>query len=115
MNILFLCTANIQRSKTAEEIFRRLDVINQYRSAGLSAKYTQRMGSTLCTEAMLEWADAIYVFEDMHIERIREHTGEQYLSKITNLEIEDQYQFFQRELVLLLLEKYPLRKHMLSD
>ena len=115
MNILFLCTANIQRSKTAEEIFRSVDVSNQYRSAGLSAKYTQRMGSTLCTDAMLKWADAIYVFEEMHIERIQEHTGEQYLSKITNLHIADEYQFFQRELVLLLLEKFPLQKYMYSE
>ena len=114
MNILFLCTANIQRSKTAEEIFSCVDNSNIYCSAGLSVKYTQRMGSTLCTETMLKWADAIYVFESMHIERIQEHTGEQYLNKITNLHIADQYQFFQRELVLLLLEKFPLQKYMLS-
>jgi predicted protein tyrosine phosphatase len=106
VNILFLCTANIQRSRTAEEVFRCLDSSNEYRSAGLSTKYTQKMGSTLCTEDMLKWADAIYVFEDMHIERIKAHTGEQYLGKITNLDIADEYEYFQRELVLLLLNKF---------
>lgn len=110
MNILFLCTANIQRSRTAEEIFRCLDNSNEYRSAGLSAKYTQRMGSTICTEDMLVWADAIYVFEAMHIKRIREYAGEQYLDKVTNLGIADEYQYFQRELVLLLLEKVKFDK-----
>jgi len=115
MKILFLCTANVQRSKTAEEIFRRVDLSNQYKSAGLSAKYTQKMGSTLCTEAMLKWADSIYVFEEAHIERIKEYTGEQYLSKITNLHIEDEYQFFQRELVLMLLDRFSLREHMCSN
>lgn len=69
MNILFLCTANIQRSKTAEEIFSRVDKTNKYRSAGLSYKYTQKMNSTMCTEDILQWADTTYVFEDMHIER----------------------------------------------
>lgn len=108
MKVLFLCTANIQRSKTAEEIFSALDTDNKYRSAGLSAKYTQQAGSTLCTEEMLQWADAIYVFEKMHIDRIQEYTNELYLSKITNLGIADEFEYFQRELVLLLLEKLPL-------
>jgi len=57
---------------------------------------------------MLEWADEIYVFEDMHIERIKQHTGEKHLSKLINLQIEDKYQYFQRELALLLLGKFPL-------
>ncbi|XQW86287.1 hypothetical protein ACOYR1_06045 [Thalassotalea piscium] len=105
MNILFLCTANIQRSKTAEELFQTFDKENEYRSAGLSAKYVAKAGSTLCTKKLLEWGDKIYVFEQMHIERIREHTDEAYLSKITNLNIPDNFQYFQRELVLLLLER----------
>lgn len=109
MNILFLCTANIQRSKTAEELFSAADKSNAYRSAGLSKKYVQKAGSTLCTEEMLEWADEIYVFEQMHIERIREYTGDTYLHKIANLAIADNYQYFQRELVLLLLERLPLK------
>tara|TARA_Y100000034_G_C6900841_1_gene416626 strand:+ start:2810 stop:3166 length:357 start_codon:yes stop_codon:yes gene_type:complete len=110
MNILFLCTANIQRSKTAEELFSAADNSNVYRSAGLSKKYVQKAGSTLCSEEMLEWADEIYVFEQKHIERIRVYTGDTYLHKIANLEIEDSYQYFQRELVLLLLERLPLEQ-----
>ncbi|WP_105253562.1 phosphotyrosine protein phosphatase, partial [Pseudoalteromonas sp. T1lg75] len=110
MNILFLCTANIQRSKTAEELFSAADGINEYRSAGLSAKYVAKAGSRLCSEELLQWADRIYVFEAKHIERIREYTGEVYLAKITNLDIPDNYQYFQRELVLLLLERLPLRE-----
>lgn len=54
---------------------------------------------------MLEWADKIYTFETAHTERIEEHTGEKYLSKITNLKIEDEYEYFQRELVLLILHR----------
>lgn len=105
MNILFLCTANIQRSKTAEELFRALDNSNEYRSAGLSAKYVNKAGSTLCTEEMLKWADKVYIFEIEHIKRIQKHTGDVFISKIVNLDIADQYSYFQRELVLTLLEK----------
>lgn len=54
---------------------------------------------------MLQWADQIYMFEKQHIERIQKHTGDVYLPKITNLKIPDNYQYFQRELVLLLLDK----------
>lgn len=78
----------------------RADTSNQYHSAGLSAKYVAKAGSTLCTEEMFGWADEIFVFEDIHIERIKEHTGDVYLDKVTNLNIPDKFQFFQRELVL---------------
>jgi predicted protein tyrosine phosphatase len=108
MNILFLCTTNLQRSKTAEEIFRAANKNHQYKSAGLSAKYVQKANSTLYTEEMLQWADRIYVFEQQHIDRIQKHTRDVYLPKIINLNISDDYQYFQRELVLLLLEQYEL-------
>ncbi len=108
MNILFLCTANIQRSKTAEEMFRTANSNHEYKSAGLSSKYVQKASSTLCTEDMLKWADQIYVFEQQHVERIQKHTGCVYLPKISNLNIPDDYKYFQRELVLLLLERVKL-------
>jgi predicted protein tyrosine phosphatase len=111
MNILFLCTSNIQRSRTAEEIFRTLDGSNNYKSARLSAKYTTRLGSTLCTKELLNWSEHIYVFEEKHIERIREYTNEQHISKITNLKIDDEYQYLQRELVLLLLKIISIQRH----
>ena len=105
MNILFLCTANIQRSKTAEELFRAFDNSNEYRSAGLSSKYVEKADSTLCTEEMLQWADKVYVFENEHIKRIQQHTGDVFIPKIENLDIADEFSYFQRELVLAVLEK----------
>ena len=111
MNILFLCTANIQRSKTAEKLFRAANNNHQYKSAGLSEKYVSKADSTLCTGEMLQWADQIYVFEQQHIERIQSYTGDVYLPKIINLNIPDNYQYFQRELVLLLLERVKLSNY----
>lgn len=108
MNVLFLCTANLQRSKTAEELFRAANNNHEYKSAGLSAKYVRKANSTLCTEELLQWADRVYVFEQQHIDRIQSHTGEQYVSKIINLDIPDDFRYFQRELVLLLLESTKL-------
>lgn len=105
MNVLFLCTANACRSRTAEELFGALAPSHEYKSAGLSYKYVARENSTLCDEEMLSWADKIFTFEDMHIQRIQQHTGAQYLYKIENLLINDEYVYFQRELVLLLLQR----------
>ncbi|NMM40579.1 phosphotyrosine protein phosphatase [Pseudoalteromonas arctica] len=98
MNILFLCTSNIQRSKTAEELFRAANNNHQYKSAGFSEKYVSKADSTLCTGEMLQWADQVYVFEEQHIERIQKHTGDVYLPKISNLDISDDYQYFERDL-----------------
>ena len=108
VNILFLCTANIQRSKTAEELFRAANSEHEYKSAGLSSKYVQKANSTLCTEELLQWADRIYVFAQKHIDRIKEYTGDVYLPKISNLDISDDYQYFEKDLILLLLERVKL-------
>lgn len=105
MNILFLCTANINRSKTAEVLFTEMGGNNRYKSAGLSAKYTEFYGSTLCTEELLAWADRVYVFEPMHLERLSLYTGDKYKHKITNIDIEDRYQYMAQSLVFLLKKK----------
>lgn len=102
MNILFLCTANIHRSRTAEDIFRPQFLHHNFLSAGLSQQECLRNGSTLCTEALLKWADTIYVFETKHVTRIREHTCERYTDKIHCLQIDDIYQYMQPELIHLL-------------
>ncbi|HCP98756.1 MAG TPA: phosphotyrosine protein phosphatase [Pseudoalteromonas sp.] len=108
MKVLFLCTANVQRSRTAEELFRAINKNNIYRSAGLSEKYVSKAGTTLCTEEMLNWSDKVYVFEQSHIDRLQHHTGIKYIDKVTNLRIDDNYQYFQKELVLLLLNRLPI-------
>jgi len=107
MHILFLCTANINRSKSAEVLCGHLDDNNTYRSAGLSAKYTAVHNSTLCTEELLTWADKVYIFENMHLDRIKQYTKDKYLNKISNLDIEDRYKYMNPELVQLLKLKIP--------
>ncbi|MFW6014437.1 MAG: phosphotyrosine protein phosphatase, partial [Candidatus Nanoarchaeia archaeon] len=62
--ILFICTANLNRSKTAEGLFRD--------------KYPVKSAGTLCIKddgyttpvglELLEWADLVIVFESDHVE-----------------------------------------------
>ncbi|MDJ1482216.1 protein tyrosine phosphatase [Cytophagaceae bacterium YF14B1] len=103
MNILFLCTANKNRSRTAEDYFREHYPQHQFRSAGLSQRLCEKEGTTLVTDQMLEWADRIFVMEAHHQERIQQYTGILYLHKINVLGIEDIYTYMQVELVTLLI------------
>jgi len=109
--VLFICTANIQRSLTAEHYFTSLYSSSPkksvaFKSAGVSFKECQRNNSTLCTVELLKWADQIFVFEQMHIDRIVEHTGQRFVDKIHNFDIEDRYQYMQDELVELLRARF---------
>jgi len=101
--MLFLCTANMHRSRTAEDYFREQYPQHHFKSAGLSEKYCQKYGTRLCTIELLDWADKIYVMEHMHSERIAKYAGEQYLQKVVVLGIEDVYQYMQPELIRCLL------------
>lgn len=109
MNILFVCTANRHRSRTAEDYFRETEKgTYSFLSAGLSKKECDRHQSRLCTTELLEWADKIFVMEQRHRKRIIEHTGSQFLRKIQVLDIEDVYRYNQRELIVLLKKKVNL-------
>lgn len=65
-NVLFVCTANQQRSPTAEKLYRndrRFDV----RSAG-----TSRLASREIDESLVRWADIVVAMEAHHAQAIRE-------------------------------------------
>lgn len=105
MNILFLCTTNVNRSKSAEDYFGNLNSENTYKSAGLSEKYCKKHNTRLCTIEMLEWADIIYVMEKEHEKRIAKYAGKQYLGKVFNLNIVDRYTYMSPELIETLVKK----------
>lgn len=97
--VLFVCTANFQRSKTCEDLFKdRLDTL-AVKSAGVSERECQKRGTTLCTEEMLAAADVVFTFEQMHIDRINDHTNQRFNLKMINLNIEDRFQYMQKSLI----------------
>jgi predicted protein tyrosine phosphatase len=89
----------------ATDLFSNIEV----KSAGLSEKECIRNSTTLCTEALIYWADVVFTFETMHEKRVREYLGDVALN-IINLEVEDIYTYYQPELVDLLTEKLMHRK-----
>ncbi len=108
MNILFVCSANKLRSKTADDYFsERFPEIN-FRSAGTNHKTCQKEGTTPLDEEMLQWADVVYVMENKHRTEIMKHVGSAYNKKISVLSIPDDYGYYQKELINILINKVKL-------
>ncbi|MBI2176432.1 phosphotyrosine protein phosphatase [Candidatus Woesearchaeota archaeon] len=96
MNVLFICNQNLNRSKTAERIFKGKF---QTKSAGL---YNEKPVS----EKQLSWADVVVVMEDSQRAEIASRFPKQYLQKrILSLDIPDVYRYGQPELIKALTEK----------
>lgn len=64
--LLFICTANINRSRTAEDLFRNS---SQYevQSAGI---IWHELGRQVVSQGLIGWADQIFVMERMHLEHL---------------------------------------------
>jgi predicted protein tyrosine phosphatase len=106
LKILFVCTANKMRSKTAETIYKD-DERFIVKSAGVADFADMPLNLELLT-----WADYIVVMEEMHIEWIRQcypvffsHRHEQILC----LDIPDIYNFMDFELVNRIESKFETR------
>ncbi len=97
MNILFVCSKNKWRSRTAETIFKKSNN-HSVKSAGTSQNAKIKL-----TENHLVWADLVFVMEEKHLQIIEQKFKSKKLSdKIIVLDIPDKYQYMNEELILLL-------------
>ena len=104
--ILFVCTMNYQRSRTAEEVYRA-DERFEIRSAGVS----KDAFATINLEN-LTWADFIIVMEKNHRHKIRKRFKETYQNKrIICLYIADEFDFMEQELIRLIKGKFEYIYH----
>jgi predicted protein tyrosine phosphatase len=104
--ILFVCTANVDRSRTAEDLYAG-DERYEVRSAGVAPFATV----PLCRELLL-WADRVFVMnedEDQHHTLIRIRFPD-VSRPVVDLDIEDRWRRGDPELVSLLLRR--LRPHL---
>ena len=68
--LLFICTANINRSRTAEDLFKNSDAY-EVRSAGF---IRHSLGGQVVTQELINWADKIFVMDeerDQHLSILR--------------------------------------------
>lgn len=99
MNILFVCSRNKRRSRTAEKVFRN-DQRFYVKSAGFSTKSPVRISKKL-----IDWADLILLMEYEHSKRLYQLFRNIDIPKTEVLEIEDNFDFMDKELIELLTEK----------
>tara|TARA_R110002049_G_scaffold1346_1_gene10231 strand:+ start:13120 stop:13446 length:327 start_codon:yes stop_codon:yes gene_type:complete len=105
VKILFICSANKQRSRTAEDYFSSKHEDHDFSSAGTNIKICRKEGTTELTEELLQWADKVFVMEKRHLDQIQKHTGSEYYKKITVLNIPDIYKYYDAELIEILNDK----------
>ncbi len=100
--VLFVCSGNLDRSPTAEEMFRERSDL-EVRSAGTSLLSALR---TKLSRDLVNWADVIFVMEDRHANYIARKLGmPDALKKVIVLNIPDRYRRNDPELRRLLAEK----------
>ena len=100
MNILFICSVNEVRSRTAELIYQK-NKQHKVRSAG-----TETSARVPVTSELIQWADTIFVMEQDHKEFLREEFANQTHNKeIIILDIADLYFLMEPALVRLIKTK----------
>lgn len=98
MKVLFVCTGNIDRSRTAQELFNGVKGI-EAKSAGTSAQAPVQLSIQL-----IRWADRIFCMEDQHQAAVLELDPEAQ-PKIEVLNIPDLYTHAEPRLKKLLNKK----------
>lgn len=104
-NILFVCSANKQRSKTGEDYFSTIFPNLNFKSAGTNIRLCEKEGTNPVTEDLILWADIVFVMEVKHLKLINQNTSNKYNNKVINLSIDDIYKYYQKELINILLTK----------
>ena len=99
--ILFVCTANVDRSKTAEDLYES-DPRFEVKSCGV-APFAQ----VVVTRDLLDWADRVFVMnesEDHHVTAIkRRFPG--FSNDVIDLDIEDRWKRGHPELARLIVAR----------
>lgn len=103
--ILFICSANKDRSATAEQHLSEKYPMLQFDAAGTNKKICFQLGTSYVSIDQLMWADAIFVMEKKHKSYIQTNFKMIRGKNIIVLNIPDHFTYFQPELIQLLEEK----------
>jgi predicted protein tyrosine phosphatase len=101
-NVLFVCSQNLLRSPTAEDVFASWPGVDTA-SAGLNHD-----AATKVTPELIQWADIIFVMERVHRRKLTSKFRTYLRNKqVICLDIPDDFQFMDPELVKILRERVP--------
>jgi predicted protein tyrosine phosphatase len=100
--ILFVCSENRLRSPTAEQVF------SQYPGAEVASAGTNSGCANPISTEVLEWADVIMVMEQRHKKILQKRFGSVIREKkLVVLGIPDDFEFMDKALITVLLERVP--------
>jgi len=105
MKILFVCSANKDRSATAEEYAIEAYSAHEYDSAGTNQKLCFKYDTQFISEELLIWADLVLAMENKHKKQMLKQFGTAHGKKINILSIRDHYEFGNPQLKEILKEK----------
>ena len=105
MQVLFVCTANRERSRTAEIYFSVKYSLHRFRSAGINQYLSERHGGVHLKKYMCDCADLIICMENCHSKYILEKIDSKYKDKIRILELGDFENYMSIEMINVLNEK----------
>ncbi|MCP4149059.1 MAG: protein tyrosine phosphatase [bacterium] len=101
LKLIFVCTINKMRSKTAEVLYRN-DERFIVRSAGVAED-----ADVVLTEEMIDWADCIVAMEKKHVNKMKYRFPHIDVdAKLVCLAIPDYFYFMAPELIKQLKEKF---------
>lgn len=100
LKVLFLCSAGLLRSATGAHIFSAPPYNWNTRTAGVVLEYALNP----VNEALLHWADRIYVMEGKHVQILKDLFGEDRYAravedKLRVLDIPDDFNYRNPELI----------------
>ena len=105
MNILFICSANKDRSATAELLGQELWPNHQFISAGTNQKICFQLGTQYINKELMDWAELIFVMENKHKKELIKLFGSVNGKIIRVLGIQDHYEFGDANLKEILQQK----------
>lgn len=105
---LFICTANRDRSRTAEIYFQNKYPEYRFRSAGINKHLSERHGGLHIKKYMLDEAQRIICMEQVHADYILTKIDKKYKAKIEVLNLGDTETFMSPSLIDLLETKFTL-------
>jgi predicted protein tyrosine phosphatase len=103
--ILFICSANKDRSSTAEEFTREWWPYHEYDSAGTNQKLCFQLDTQYISKELMDCADLVFAMENKHKKEMIKLFGSSYGKSIQVLGIKDHYEFGNAELKQILKEK----------
>ena len=101
MKILFICSANIDRSPTAAKVIHETYPDMETKSAGTSSYARVRVN-----EELVQWADAVLCMESYQATKIREMFNIPADKEISCLNVPDRYHYMHSNLIYMIKDRF---------